>query len=130
MRSSSDRPPLRTLLHFRSEKFLAFFAPAQGVDDGTVSDYFWAKKAAHVALFVILAFCLSRASIFGAKLNIGSILLIGALVGATSKCIQFLFPSREPTMRDFCINVTATLCGALLFQKRGVPRGKRKRVRA
>lgn len=98
---------------------ITLFAPASTPDDGTPADYFWEKKAIHVILFATLAFFLSRASVETAGLTPGVIVLIGAGIGASSEAFQFLFPTREPSLRDVLINASATCAGVLAFHPWG-----------
>jgi VanZ family protein len=97
---------------------LALVAPAAGPDDGRPPDYFWEKKAIHAALFVTLAFLLSRASVHGAHLSLVLIVVLGTAVGMASEALQFFFPSREPALRDVVINTAAVCAGVAAFHPR------------
>lgn len=100
-------------------RVLAFLSPSMAIDNGLADEYFWEKKAIHVALFFTLAFLLSRTSAYTAHLTPGHIVLLGALIGTASEVLQFLFPSREPAVRDTLINTAAVCAGVLAFHPWG-----------
>src|SRR3954452_19801281 len=67
-------------------------------------DQFWLKKTAHVILFLILAFLLSRAFQGLRRGPWVYVLAAGVMVGIVSECIQIFYPTREATIRDGLIN--------------------------
>jgi VanZ family protein len=91
--------------------------------DLVAGDRFWLKKAAHVILFLVLAFVLSQALKELERGTWAYVLAIGVMVGIVSEFIQNFFPTREPTIRDVLINAAATLVGATVFAQRS--RGSR-----
>lgn len=92
-----------------------FLTADRATDDGTLDDRFWAKKTAHVVLFVTLAFLLSGA-VTG---RTGTIRLfiasIAAAVGCGSELLQLFFVGREPQLRDAALNAASGALGAMLF---------------
>ncbi|HVX68026.1 MAG TPA: VanZ family protein [Bryobacteraceae bacterium] len=98
---------------------IALLSPSSQFNDGVPPDYFWEKKAIHVALFFTLAFLLSRTSAYTTRLAPGHIVLLGAAIGTASELLQLLFPSREPAVRDTLINTAAVCAGVLAFHPWG-----------
>jgi VanZ family protein len=98
---------------------LALLSPSTALDDGLPPNYFWEKKAIHVALFFTLAFLLSRTSAHTPHLTPGFIVLLGAAVGTASEVFQFVFPTREPAVRDALLNTAAVCAGVLAFHPWG-----------
>jgi len=69
-----------------------------------------ADKSVHVALFFIFAILLWRA-LPNAPGKVVSILVAGAVIGSCSELLQFLFPGRDPAIRDVLINTGSTALG-------------------
>ena len=70
--------------------------------------YFVAEKSLHFFLFLVFAALLAR------QLPLKTVVIIGICVGAISESLQALVPDRDPTIRDFFINLAGVAAALVL----------------
>jgi VanZ family protein len=110
------------------ERLASWLDTSQDRGDDGKPDYFVAKKAIHVALFLTLAFVLSKALDNRNRSSLVVIACLGVCIGSTSELLQQYFPGRTAGIGDALLNASVTSAGGLLFRRRGGPQATRSRV--
>ena len=75
------------------------------------ASYFVSEKSFHLILFLSLGLFLAR------PVRLGYAALLGVAVAAASESLQNFFPDRDPTIRDFLINVAGLALGFLIYTR-------------
>lgn len=75
--------------------------------------HFIAEKGVHVTLFFVFAILLWNATPTSPR-KAAAILAAGLVVGSLAELFQFLFPGRDPAVRDVLIDLGGTAIGVML----------------
>src|SRR5690348_1531743 len=95
--------------HFFKDSYDSLFGvPAVGDKFIFHLIYFVAEKGLHFFLFLLFASLLAR------EAPIKVVIIVGICVGALSESLQAIFPGRDPTVRDFFINLAGVAAALLL----------------
>ncbi len=81
--------------------------------------HFVIEKGSHLAMYFGFGFILSIAWPGASKRKFLWICLTGLAMGIASELLQFLFPGRDPALRDVAINLAGTVLGAMAARRYG-----------